>query len=157
MTLIPMGDAAYTAWRQRLIIEYARENVASGRWTADEAEKRSRQSIEEALPQGLSTVGQHVWTVVDEAGSNVGVLWLSTSTGKPGHAFIYDIEITEDRRGEGLGRAALEALEAWARANAITSIGLHVFGNNAVARRLYARMGYIETNVQMEKRLLSTG
>ncbi len=153
VTLVPMGDAAYTAWRQRLILEYAAENVASGRWTADEAEKRSRQSIEEGLPQGLSTVGQHVWTVVDDAGSDVGVLWLSTATDKSGHAFIYDIEIAEDRRGEGLGSATLEALEAWARENAIASIGLHVFGNNAVARRLYARMGYIETNIQMEKRL----
>ena len=153
VTLVPMSDAAYPAWRQRLIHEYAAENVASGRWTADEAERRSRESIEEALPQGLATVGQHVWTVVDEAGSDVGVLWLSTATGTASHAFIYDIEIAEKRRGEGLGRAALEALEAWARENEITSIGLHVFGNNAVARRLYARIGYIETSVQMVKRL----
>jgi RimJ/RimL family protein N-acetyltransferase len=56
-------------------------------------------------------------------------------------------------RGQGLGTAALAALEEWARARGITTIGLHVFGDNEGAWRLYRRLGYIETSVQMEKRL----
>jgi ribosomal protein S18 acetylase RimI-like enzyme len=61
-----------------------------------------------------------------------------------------------DRAGgprSGFGEAALEALHAWAREQGYDRVGLHVFGNNDVARRLYLRTGYVETNVQMEKRL----
>jgi RimJ/RimL family protein N-acetyltransferase len=56
-------------------------------------------------------------------------------------------------RGAGYGTAALLALEDWCRANGFDSIGLHVFGHNEGAWRLYKRLGYTETSVQMEKRL----
>ena len=44
-------------------------------------------------------------------------------------------------------------LEDWCRSNGFTSIGLHVFGHNTGAWQLYKRMGYVETNVSMEKQL----
>jgi RimJ/RimL family protein N-acetyltransferase len=58
-----------------------------------------------------------------------------------------------EARGRGVGQAALEALEAWARQAGFRQIGLHVFGSNATARRLYARIGYVEVNVTMQKDL----
>lgn len=151
--LEPISEAAYLAWRERVVADYAADQITSGRWTADDALARSLQQIDELLPSGRATPGHELWTIRDTAGADVGVLWLATQTGRPGHAFIYDIEIEKERRGQGLGRATLEALDEWARANGISSIGLHVFGHNAVARHLYRSVGYVETNVQMEKRL----
>lgn len=153
VTLVQMSEQVFDAWNERLIHEFAAENVTAGRWTPDEAEARSRAQNEAELPDGYATPGQQLWSILDSDGVRVGSLWLALDSRRPGHSFIYDIEIDEPRRGEGLGRAALEALEAWCAEHAIDSIGLHVFGNNAVARGLYARMGYIETNVQMEKKL----
>jgi ribosomal protein S18 acetylase RimI-like enzyme len=41
----------------------------------------------------------------------------------------------------------------WASEHGITQIALHVFGSNDVARRLYLRSGFVETDVSMVKRL----
>jgi len=150
--LAPMSPERYVTWRAYSVAGYAEENVKSGRWTGDEAPSRSEADFSALLPDGLDTAGHELWSVVDTAGDEVGILWVATDR-RPGHAFIYDIEMNPDRRGEGFGTATLLALEDWCRANGIDSIGLHVFGHNQAAWRLYKRMGYVETNVQMEKQL----
>ena len=40
-----------------------------------------------------------------------------------------------------------------ARRNGLHAIALNVFGHNAIARALYASLGYRETSVQMRKEL----
>jgi RimJ/RimL family protein N-acetyltransferase len=150
--LVPLTDAEYEGWLERATREYAAEHVRTGNWT--EAESLDRAAVEMArlLPQGARTPGQYLWSIRPTDGEPVGLLWVGTER-RPGHAFIYDIEMVEHRRGEGFGTAALLALEEWARERGITTIGLHVFGHNTGAWRLYQRLGYVETNVNMEKRL----
>jgi len=150
--LIPITDAAYTTWRERSVREYAAEHVKSGNWTAEEAPAKAEAQFAEILPDGMATLGQYLWTIRDSAGDDVGILWVGTER-RPGHAFIYDIEMAQERRGQGFGTAAMLALETWARSNGIRTIGLHVFGHNTGAWQLYKRLGYVETSVQMEKRL----
>jgi ribosomal protein S18 acetylase RimI-like enzyme len=133
--MVPMTEDVYASWRVRSIAEYAPENVAAGRWKADEAPAQAERTIR------------------DGDGVDVGVLWVAVTADRPDHAFIYEIWISVERRGEGFGSAALAWLESWAPANGIRTIGLHVFGHNDGARRLYQRTGYVETSVQMEKRL----
>jgi ribosomal protein S18 acetylase RimI-like enzyme len=67
--------------------------------------------------------------------------------------FIWDIEVVEAARGHGYGRAALAALEPIARDLGYDAIGLHVFGDNEIARGLYRSSGYVETDVSMRKAL----
>ena len=89
-----------------------------------------------------------------EADEAVGAVWIAPQREiSSGAAFIYDIVIDADRRGHGYGRAAMEALEPLARSLGYDRIQLHVFGHNAVARRLYLSLGYLETDIQMEKGL----
>ena len=147
-----MTDAAYTTWREQRVREYAAEHVKSGNWTAEEAPAKAEAQFAEILPHGMATPGQFLWTIRDSAGGDVGILWVGTER-RPGHAFVYDIEMAQERRGQGFGTAAMLALETWARSNGITTIGLHVFGHNTGAWQLYKRLGYVETSVQMEKRL----
>jgi RimJ/RimL family protein N-acetyltransferase len=45
------------------------------------------------------------------------------------------------------------ALEPIARDLGYDEIGLHVFGDNEVARHLYRSSGYVETDVMMRKTL----
>ena len=51
------------------------------------------------------------------------------------------------------GALALAEIEAFARDHGLVGVELHVFGDNAGARRLYLEAGYIETNVKMLKRV----
>ncbi len=147
-----MSPERYVTWRAYSVAGYAEENVKSGRWTEDEALSKSEADFNALLPNGLDTTGHELWSVVDTAGDEAGVLWVATDR-RPGYAFIYDIEMNPDRRGGGFGTATLLALDDWCRANGISSIGLHVFGHNQGAWRLYRRLGYVETSVQMEKHL----
>jgi RimJ/RimL family protein N-acetyltransferase len=52
-------------------------------------------------------------------------------------------------RPDSLRRYAAEK----ARALGCRELALHVFGHNLQARRLYAKLGYAETNVNMSKPL----
>jgi len=150
--LDPMSEADYRSWRERAVAAYAADHVAAGNWTAEESLARSEAEFRQYLPEGLSSPGQYLWTVRADDGSGVGILWVGTQR-RPGQAFIYDIEIDDSRRGQGFGKAAMLALEDWARSNGIASIALHVFGHNETARRLYRGLGYVETNVNMQKDL----
>jgi ribosomal protein S18 acetylase RimI-like enzyme len=151
--MVPMTEDVYASWRVRSIAEYASENVAAGRWKADEAPAQAELAFNQILADGRSTPGNYFWAIRDGGGVDVGVLWVAVTADRPDHAFIYEIWISPERRGEGFGSAALSWLESWAPANDIRTIGLHVFGHNEGARRLYQRTGYVETSVQMEKQL----
>jgi GNAT superfamily N-acetyltransferase len=152
VTLVPMSPERYVTWRAYSVAGYAEENVKSGRWTQDEALSRSQADFEALLPQGTHTPGHYLWSVTETSGDEAGILWVATDR-RPKYAFIYDIEMDPDRRGQGFGTATLAALDDWCRANGISTIGLHVFGHNKGAWELYRRVGYVETSVQMEKHL----
>ena len=152
VSLAPMPPERYVTWHAYSVAGYAEENVKAGHWTEEEALAKAEADFNSLLPAGLDTAGHELWSVIDSTGDEVGILWIATNR-RPGHAFIYDIEMNPGRRGEGFGSATLLALEDWCRANGISTIGLHVFGHNEGAWRLYKRMGYRETSIQMEKRL----
>jgi ribosomal protein S18 acetylase RimI-like enzyme len=92
---------------------------------------------------------------VDGGGRRVGFLWLAHRHPGPvrEHAYVYDIEVEADRRGEGWGRRLLERAEAVAREWGVASLQLNVFGDNEVARSLYRSAGFREQQVTMTKRL----
>jgi GNAT superfamily N-acetyltransferase len=154
VTLAPMTTVQYQAWRTRSVREYAEGHVEAGNWPAAGSVDRAAEAFRALLPDGLDTPGHHLWSIREAGGRQVGVLWVGPrQPSLPGALFIWDIAIEPGHRGQGLGRGALDALDAWARTEGYERIGLHVFGSNETARRLYRRAGYIETDVLMEKRL----
>lgn len=60
---------------------------------------------------------------------------------EPGASWVYGVEVSERHRGQGYGRAAMIAGEQATLAAGDTHLSLNVFGGNAVATRLYERMG----------------
>ena len=154
VSLRPMMAEEWEAWRAESIRGYAEEKVVAGTWTAETATQRAEDEFAGLLPDGQGTAGHEFRAIVTEADESVGVVWLGAQRdiGR-GAAFIYDIVVEADQRGRGYGRAAMEALEPLARSLGYDRIQLHVFGHNAIARSLYASLGYIETDVQMEKRV----
>ncbi len=154
VTLEPMSVEAWLRWRDAAVRGYAADKVRAGTWPAEGAEARADREFTDLLPQGLATPDHELRSIVNEAGEVVGMIWFGPlrQAGR-GECFIWDIEVLEEARGRGYGRAALVALEPMARDRGYDSIGLHVFGDNGVARHLYRSSGYIETDVMMRKTL----
>lgn len=146
-----MSPERYVSWNARLIEEFAREKVDSGNWPAEGALDRSAKENARDLPQGLDTPGHDIFVgLVD--GVEVGVLWLFTNPAlKTPETMIYDIEITEQHRGKGLGRELLTAAEEWCADHSIGLLKLHVFGKNTTAISLYESAGFEATNINMAK------
>jgi len=57
-------------------------------------------------------------------------------------AWIAEVSVREDRRNRGYGSAMLRAGQTDLARRGVHRVGLHVFGVNTGARRLYRRLGY---------------
>ncbi len=152
--LEPMDEATFEAWRVASIRDYAADKVEAGNWLADEALGRATRAFGELLPDGRSTAGHSVRSIVAESSEPVGMVWFADEDRPFGRvAFIYDIAIEPAHRRRGHAQAALEAVETYAREHGCVGVQLHVFGGNSGARELYRRAGYVETDVTMLKRV----
>ena len=153
VTLQPMTAEEFATWRERSIRAYADEHVAAGNFAPDEALTRSTAEFHQLLPEGRGTAGQLLYSARDAAGADVGILWLSLThpRGAPDTAFIFDIEVLPERRGQGYGRAVLAAGEDEVRRHGVSALGLNVFGDNPTAIGLYTSAGYAVTTQQMRK------
>lgn len=141
----PMTAERYPVFAAASEAGFADDLVASGRYTAEAAAVESHRQMTLELPEGLDTPGQHLFTAAAD-GAEVGILWLGLRqrAGRP-HVFVLDIEVAADQRRRGFGRALMLAAEHEARALGADSIGLHVFGFNHGAVRLYESLGYRRT------------
>jgi ribosomal protein S18 acetylase RimI-like enzyme len=153
LRLRPVTAAEFDAWRARLIPGYAADKIRAGDWSAEEAESLAAQQTDSLLPSGPGTPGMLLLAGETPDGERVGVVWVALDRDRPGAAWIYDIEVHQEHRGKGYGRALLRAAEHYSARRGATEIGLNVFGPNAVARGLYESSGYEITAINMRKRL----
>jgi ribosomal protein S18 acetylase RimI-like enzyme len=152
---VPFTGADFDAWLVQAIPAFALTNVRDGRWTLAESIVKSQEAHLALLPQGLATPGQFFVHLHDEAGGErVGSLWWSEGDkGGRREAYVYNIEIDEAARRLGHARAAFAELERVAREHGMQQVGLHVFGHNTGARRLYDELGFEPTSITMKKDL----
>lgn len=151
--LRPMSDDEFEQWRERAFESYARDVARATGRPIDAARKRAREQGAQLLPEGLNSANTWLLTICDDSDTPVGALWIGRHPEHRDSAYIYDIEVDESRRGEGLGRAAMIAAEELVRGVGLREIGLNVFGFNAAAQRLYASLDYRVVATQMTKRL----
>lgn len=152
--LRPMTEKEFLVWLPKQTENFAAAKVKSGNWGPENALELARNQTAEVLPLGLKTP-HHEILVVEAEGRSVGVLWYAIREAARGpYAYIYDIEIDSASQGRGFGSAAIGALEAKLKQQGVQSLLLHVFGYNTAARRLYERLGFEATNVNMAKRLV---
>src|ERR1700694_1261888 len=62
--LVLMTREQFDAWLPGTIEGYAKEHVATGRWSKDEAIEKSRQEHEKLLPPGGATPKHYPWFIV---------------------------------------------------------------------------------------------
>ncbi|BDZ53143.1 GNAT family N-acetyltransferase [Agromyces marinus] len=151
----PMTAGEFEEWQTEIAEAYAVEQVEAGRWGPDGAVERARDENARLLPDGPLTERMLVLRGVDVDGAPIGRAWvgLDHPRGAPGIAFLYDIEVIASRRGRGLGRALLNAVEEAARRAGASALELNVFGRNTAAVGLYESAGYVVVTQQMRKSL----
>lgn len=148
-----MTEGEFREWLPRSTESYAEAKVKSGNWDAAGAIERAGKETAELLPLGLATP-DHELLVVEAKGKPVGVIWYAIKKSPRGlYAYLYNIEMDEPQRGQGYGTAAVAALEEKLKQRGIKSLLLHVFGYNQDALRLYRRLGFEVTNINMAKSL----
>jgi GNAT superfamily N-acetyltransferase len=67
--------------------------------------------------------------------------------------FIHDVFVEESSRGMGVGRMLLEAAIEWLRAQGAPRVMLWTAEQNASAHRLFARLGFRRTMIEMTREL----
>jgi ribosomal protein S18 acetylase RimI-like enzyme len=147
-----LREDEYDAFIARAMAFYADDMVRAG-IERDVAQAKADKDLPQLLPDGLATP-DHFMYAIEHDGRFAGYLWLCNRDGELGHSlFVYAVEIDDELRGRGLGRAAMVFAEEEAQRLGIAKVALNVFGGNAAARHLYLSLGYEETAVHMEKRV----
>ncbi|WP_433748155.1 GNAT family N-acetyltransferase [Falsibacillus pallidus] len=147
--LRPMTPEQYEKYLEKAIKQYAEEKTASGNWKAEEALQKSTDEYQRLLPDGVQTEDNYLYSAYD-GDLNTGIIWIAK---KELAAYIYDVYIFEEYQGKGYGKAVMSEIETKAKELGINKMMLHVFGHNTRARKLYEKIGYQPTNINMEKKL----
>lgn len=148
ISLEKMNATEFQQYRKFAIRNYADELSKSGDWEQQEVLPMATNEYDSLLPENEKTEDNYLYTIHSN-NQEVGMIWLARRTDDEG--FIYDFNIWEDNQGKGYGKQAMKELEIIAKKIGLKSIGLHVFGHNQIARDLYKKIGYVETNIKMKK------
>ncbi|MGZ3787031.1 MAG: GNAT family N-acetyltransferase [Bacteriovorax sp.] len=151
MDLFELTSAEYEFWKERSLREYKQETIRANGLTEAEAEEKAQGDFNRYLPNGLGSPDQYIFSMKDN-GTLIGFLWFCERGAADNRkAYILDIVVEEAHRGKGHGKKAMLLLEEKVKAMGLRHIGLHVFGHNHRAHELYKKLGYVETNIVMEK------
>jgi ribosomal protein S18 acetylase RimI-like enzyme len=151
--LVPMREAAFSAYMASSISTYAHEKAVSGEWAEEGSLDLARDAFTKLLPSGLATPGNHLFELREDVdGPPLGVLWFAERE-RAGHriAYVYEVVVKPEHQRKGHAKRAFLALEGKARELGLSGIALHVFGHNPGARALYEALGYRATNINMFK------
>ena len=152
--LEPMTPEQYESWLPAAVEGYAQQRSESGLGALDSTRERAVKEFDTLLPDGVATPDHHLLVAYDD-GRTVGTLWLHIhDEWGVRRAFVYDVEVDESQRGRGYGRAIMTAGEEYARGQGASTMALNDVAQNDVARSLYDKLGYLVTNVNMQKGLV---
>ena len=91
----------------------------------------------------LTAASQFQVPMVAEAdGKLVGLLWGWIDSSKPDIAHLFQMWVSPEARGRGLGALLLDSAIEWARDVRVRSVLLRVTCGNSPANRLYMRAGF---------------
>ena len=96
--------------------------------------------------------------VAERAGDIVGYLYAGIEPHnwkelRERAGFVHDILVTEDARGYGAGRELMDAAFAWMREQNVPRVLLWTAAANDRARRLFERLGFRPTMIEMTRDL----
>jgi ribosomal protein S18 acetylase RimI-like enzyme len=149
----PITPDELPAWIVQSRDGYAKQMHELGGMSEAAAEAKADADMDRLFPEGQLAPGHEVVMARDSHGL-VGYVWLALpqDDAEP-VAYVYDVEVDAARRGQGHGRQLMHWAIERSRAKGATALQLNVFGGNAVARKLYDSLGFIETGITMSLEL----
>ncbi|PCG81710.1 GNAT family N-acetyltransferase [Streptomyces sp. WZ.A104] len=153
LTSRAMSEEEFADWRRGAVQAYAQGWTDRG-VPPEQARLKSETDHATHLPDGLATAGVR-FSVLVAAGEAVGHVWVALRELPPGGAagYVFDVEVREEHRGRGHGRALMLLAEDVTRSWGAHRLGLHVFAANTPALRLYESLGYTTTRYNLAKAL----
>ncbi|MFG2873634.1 GNAT family N-acetyltransferase [Streptomyces sp. NPDC048337] len=140
LTVRRLTEEEYPAWYAGEEAAYIADIVRAGALTPEQAKAKSDQDFARHLPQGYLTPG-HAFYAMEANGQVVGTGWVNHGF-LPGVTFGFSLEVYEEHRGKGYGRAAMAVGEWATRQGGDEAMMFNVFGGNEVAMRLYDSTGF---------------
>lgn len=137
----PMTEDEFADWQAKATEGYAAQVAESGAMSADEAAARSSDEFHRLLPDGLQTADQ-TFLCLCTGDQVVATNWIGHHR-SAGTSWVWEVEVSEQQRGKGYGRAAMLAGEQATLEAGDAQLALNVFGQNSVAIGLYTSMGYL--------------
>lgn len=135
-----LTEEEYPAWYAREEAEYIADIVRAGSLTPEQAKAKSDQDFARYLPEGYRSPG-HAFYAMEAEGQVIGTGWVRHGF-LPGVTFGFSLEVYEQHRGKGYGRAAMTVGEWATRQGGDEAMMLNVFGGNEAAMGLYDSTGY---------------
>jgi ribosomal-protein-alanine N-acetyltransferase len=89
----------------------------------------------------ISHRGSRTW-VAEDGNRTVGFLIVGKASREVGH--IVTIDVLEGWRRKGVGRALMDAVEAWAGEQGLRTLYLETAEDNLAAQRFYQRRNYLK-------------
>lgn len=158
MKITEMTPVEFEKFRKKSIEGRAKYHEAEADLNPKDALARANEEFGKYCPDGLKTPSQFFYNLVFEDKVCVGYLWFAIrERNNKKRLFINDILVEESYRGRGFSKFMMTWLENKANEMGLTEIGLHVLGNNLVARGLYEKTGFTVSNIDMTKKLESKG
>jgi ribosomal protein S18 acetylase RimI-like enzyme len=149
----PMRADEFPEWKTDSVASYSLDMQENGGMPRVAADAKAVGDFDGLLAKCVETP-DHFLHVIEEDGAVVGYLWLAILNSPSGRVlFVYEVRISEEARGRGLGRVAMEFAARFAAEQGLGRIELNVMGGNEVARGLYRALGYDEVAVYMGKTL----
>ncbi|MEV7420010.1 GNAT family N-acetyltransferase [Streptomyces sp. NPDC089919] len=140
LTVRRLTETEYPVWYAAEEAAYVADIVRSGALTPAQAQAKSDRDFARYLPQGYRTPG-HAFYAMEAEGEVIGTGWVNHGF-LPGVTFGFSLQVHEQHRGRGYGRAAM-SVGAWAaRQGGDDALMFNVFGGNDIAMGLYDSTGF---------------
>lgn len=154
MQMKEMNADDFESFRMASTKRRAQYHESEGDLKFSEALRLAEEEFSKYCPQGYRTPDHFFFNLILETGTVAGSLWFAIrQRGNKKRLFINEIFVEESHRGQGRGVFMMSWLETKARQLGVWEIGLHVLGDNTVARSLYEKMGYAVSNLDMVRKI----
>lgn len=148
-----MTEQEFDQYLEWFIPDYAKDLSENYMIPLETAMEEANELMGRLLPNKQQTEAQLVNNIYStEDNKTIGVIWYNIQP-ENNKAFIYHILIKEEFRNQGFATWVLQEFEESMKHSGITSIGLHVFGTNPNAYKLYRKLGYETQSTSMGKRI----
>lgn len=151
-SLRKMTEVEFEQFIKLSMENYKNDKMLANKLTEQEATQVAQEGFKRFLPDGFHTQDSFLYMIMGEKNNTIGHLWFVIQGAQNNKkAFITDIYLYPEFRSKGHGKEAMLLIEGEVKKRGINNIGLHVFGFNQTAIKLYQSLNYQVTDLVMEK------